>query len=146
MAKQHNVFIFDHNKTVSCTPNQCIIIISEGSWCDTEDWSNDCWKFTRPEWTVIRPPLFQWQSRCRQGCLLSDWGVLLLDVIMNIAVVIYSRHLSRWRRSELRLFLKRMRPDLPKCVYLCANNLWSSFTYRRCEYKVFLWIFSNCLS
>ncbi len=29
----------------------------------------------------------------------------MLDVIMNIAVVIYSRHLSRWRRSGLHLFM-----------------------------------------
>ncbi len=29
----------------------------------------------------------------RQECLQTDWGVLLLNVIMNIAVVIYSRHL-----------------------------------------------------
>ncbi len=36
---------------------------------------------------------------------------------MNIAVVIYSQHLSRWRRSGLRLFLKGMR--LP--IYLNAS-------------------------
>ncbi len=53
-------------------------------------------------------PLFRCQSRSRQECLLSDWGVLLLDVIMSIAVVIYSRHLSGWRRSGLLLFLKGM--------------------------------------
>ncbi len=34
---------------------------------------------------------------------LSDWDALLLDVIMNIAVVIYSRHLSHWRRRGLTL-------------------------------------------
>ncbi len=42
---------------------------------------------------------------------------MLLDVIMNIAVVIYSRHLSRWRCSGLRLFLKGMRP----LIYLNAS-------------------------
>ncbi len=67
---------------------------------------------TRPEWAVISPPLFHHWSRCRQEWLLSDWGVLLLDVIMNIAVVIYSRHLSRWRCSGLRLFVKGMRPAI----------------------------------
>ncbi len=30
---------------VSWAPNQHIRMISEGS-CDTEDWSNDCWKFS----------------------------------------------------------------------------------------------------
>ncbi len=64
---------------------------------------------TRPEWAVISPPLFRRRSRRRQECLLSDWGVLLLDVIMNIAVI-YSRHLNRWRRSVLPLFLKGMHP------------------------------------
>ncbi len=57
-------------------------------------------------------PVFFFCVRCRgrQKCLQSDWGVLLLDVIMNIAVVIYSRNMSRWRSSGLRLFLKGMRP------------------------------------
>ncbi len=32
-----------------------------------------------------------------------------MDVIMNIAVVIYSWHLSRWRRSGLPLFVKGIR-------------------------------------
>ncbi len=64
---------------------------------------------TRPEWSVISPPLFRCRSRCRQKFLLSDWGVLFLDVIMNIAVIIYSRHLSRWRRSGILLFIKGMR-------------------------------------
>ncbi len=27
-------------------------------------------------------------------------------------------------------------PDLPKCIYVCANHSWFSFTYRRSEYKV----------
>ncbi len=54
--------------------------------------------------------LFHRWSKCRQECLHSDWGILLLDVIINIAVVIYSRHLSRWRRSGLRLFVKGMQP------------------------------------
>ncbi len=84
--------------------------------------SHDCWLTLafylrlRPEWTVISPPLFQHRSRSRQEWLLSDWGVLLLDVIINIAVIIYSRHLSRWRRSGLPLFLKGIR--LP--IYLNA--------------------------
>ncbi len=67
---------------------------------------------TCPEWTVISPPLFPHRSRCRQEWLLRDWGVLLLDVILNIAVVVYSRHLIHWRRSELQLFLMRMRPPI----------------------------------
>ncbi len=56
----------------------------------------------------------QGKTRCLG---LSDWGVLLLDVIMNIAVVIYSRHLSRWRHSGLHLFLKGMSP----LIYLNAS-------------------------
>ncbi len=66
-------------------------------WCLTSD----------PSWVSCHQS-FHRRSRCRQEWLLRDWGVLLMDVIMNIAVVIYSRHLSRWRR--LRLVLKGMRP------------------------------------
>ncbi len=55
---------------------------------------------------IVSTPV-QGKTRCLR---LSDWGVLLLGVIMNIAVVIYSWHVSRWRRSGLRLFLKGMRP------------------------------------
>ncbi len=43
---------------------------------------------------------------------------MLLDVIMNIAVVIYSWHLSHWRRSGLHLFLKGMRAPP---IYLNAS-------------------------
>ncbi len=67
---------------------------------------------TQPPYNDKNKPLFRRRSRCRQECLLSDWGVLLLDVIMNTAVVIYSRHLSRWRRSGLLLFLKGMCPPI----------------------------------
>ncbi len=45
-----------------------------------------------------------------QTRMAPKWGVLLLDVIMNIAVVIYSWHLIHWRRSGLCLFLKGMHP------------------------------------
>ncbi len=73
---------------------------------------------------TLDPPWVNWElfivSSPVQGktrCLrLSDWGVLLLDVIMNIAVIIYSWHLSRWRCSGLRLFLYL---NLPKC--LCSS-------------------------
>ncbi len=68
------------------------------------------WQYL-PEWAVNSPPMFRRWSRSRQEWLLSDWGVLLLDVIMNIAVIIYSRNLSCWRRSELLLFLKGISPQ-----------------------------------
>ncbi len=81
--------------------------------------SHDCWlteEFQhRLHWCLTSDPpgvnchqLFQRRSRCRQEWLLSDRGVLLLDVITNIAVTIYSHHLSRWRR--LRLVLKGICP------------------------------------
>ncbi len=61
---------------------------------------------------------------------------------MNIAVVVYSRHLSRWRRRGLTLFstLKCDAPNLP--IYInasmfCVNHSWSSFIYRRSEFKGF---------
>ncbi len=71
---------------------------------------------------------------------LSDWSVLLLDVIIIIAVIIYSRHLSCWRCRGLKLlsFLKGMRRS-PICLnaFVHANHSWSSFIYRS-EYKGFL--------
>ncbi len=69
------------------------------------DWH---WRFTldHPERAVISWLTLIWHRRgCRQECLrLSDWGVLMLDVIMNIAVIIYSRHLNLWRRSGLNYY------------------------------------------
>ncbi len=76
---------------------------------------------TRPEWAVDSLPLFHGRSRCRQEWLLSEWGVLFLDVIMNIAVIIYSRHLSRWRRSGLHLFMKGMHPLIYLNVFMFAR-------------------------
>ncbi len=49
---------------------------------------------------------------------LSDWCVLFLDVVMNIEVVINSRHLSCWRCTGLTLlsFVRKCAdPYLPKC-------------------------------
>ncbi len=95
--------------------------------------------------TIVSTPV-QGKTRCFQ---LSHWGVLLLDVIMNIAVVIYSRHLSCWRRRGLTLlsfWSECADPDLPKCVYVRVNHSWSSFIYRRSEYKVFFKKLPNCLS
>ncbi len=66
--------------------------------------------------------LFYRQSRCRQERLLSDWGVLLLDV-MNIAVVVYSHHLSRWR--GLRLVLKGKRPLSCSFQVFQVSNMWT---------------------
>ncbi len=42
--KYYNVFNTD-NKNCVWAPNQHVRMISKGS-CDTEDWSNDCWKFS----------------------------------------------------------------------------------------------------
>ncbi len=71
---------------------------------------------------------------------LSDWCVLFLDVVMNIEVVINSRHLSCWRCTGLTLlsFVRKCAdPYLPKCVHVHANHSWSSFIYRRSEHKGF---------
>ncbi len=69
----------------------------------------------------------------------ANWVFLLLDVIMN-TFIIYYWHLSCWRHSGLRLFLKgNASSDLPKCVYVRLNHSWSSLAYRRSEYKVLLW-------
>ncbi len=48
---------------------------------------------------------------------------MLLDVIMNIAVVIYSQHLSLWRRSGLLLllFLKGMHSPIYLNAFMFAR-------------------------
>ncbi len=98
----------------------------------------------RPQWAVISPPLFHRRSRCRQECLrLSDWSVLLLHVIMNIAV--YSWHLSRWRRSGLHLFLKGMHPSIYLNVFMFAWIIRDPASPPE-EVSISLRIFANCLS
>ncbi len=88
---------------------------------------------TRSEWAVDS------RSRGRQEYLLSDWGVLLLDVIINIAVIVYSRHLNLWRHRWLCLFLKGIRPLIYLNAFMfCANHSWSSFTPRISEFTFFL--------
>ncbi len=49
--------------------------------------------------SIVSTPV-QGKTRCLR---LSDWSALLLDVVMNIAVIISSRHLSCWRRRGLTL-------------------------------------------
>ncbi len=59
---------------------------------------------------------------------------------MNTAVIINSRHLSRWRRSgltSLSFWSESSDPDLHKCIYVCPKHSWSSFIYRRSEYEGF---------
>ncbi len=98
----------------------------------TVDWH---WCFTLdPPWSVRH--CFD-AGAGRPEWLLSYWGVLLLDVIMNIAVVIYSRHLSRSRRCGLCLFLKGMCPPIYLNAFVRANHSWSSLTSRRSEYTFF---------
>ncbi len=101
---------------------------------------------TRAEWTVISPPLFRLWSRCRQERLLSDWGVLLLEVIMDISVLIYSRHLSCWRCSGLPLFVKGMRPR-SAYMRLCSHeSLVIPLHLQKKWVYSFIWIFANHLS
>ncbi len=115
-VKIHPVFLFVISLNVfPFLKSRCLSV-----WHHTDGGpSHDCWlteEFQhRLHWCLTSDPpwvschqLFQRRSRCRQEWLLSDRGVLLLDVLMYIAVTIYSRHLSRWRR--LRLVLKGICP------------------------------------
>ncbi len=100
-------------------------------------YAHNSW-LTRPSYLILQSLL---RCRGRQECLrLSDWGVLLLDVIMNIAVIIYSWHLSRWRHRGLMLLsvLRECADNLHKCIYVRANHSWSSFIYTRIKYEVFV--------
>ncbi len=75
----------------------------------------------QPPYNDKNTPLFR--HRSRQECLLSDWGVLLLDVIMNIAVVIYSWHLSCWKwRKWITFALEgNVPPSLVKNIDISIN-------------------------
>ncbi len=86
--------------------------------------SHDSW-LTRPSY--LRPALSELWVSCpppvqgKTGCLrLSNWGALLLDAITNIAVVIYSRHLSCWIRRRLTL-LSFWRECASRALGLCLN-------------------------
>ncbi len=102
--------IFTHFSNLAVCP--CEVTWTEAP--PTIVWLTEAFQHSRLRWCLTSDPpwvschQFHRQSRCRQEWLLSDWGVLLLDVIMNIAVVIYSHHLSGWR--GLLLVLKGKRP------------------------------------
>ncbi len=111
---------------------------------------------TRVDWQGrlnLDPPWVSWElsaivSTPVQGktrCLrLSDRGVQLLNVIMNIAVIIYYRHLSRWRHRGLTLLFEG-NALIPICL-----NAYVSFMIQLYQQKKwvlgFLWIFANGLS
>ncbi len=125
--------------------NQAVLrVLSE--WCSSVQAPP-----TRVDWqvcvTLAPPPWVSASGAGKTRCLwLRDWGVLLLDVIMNIAVVIYSRHLSRWRRGGLRYFSFEVNPLIPDLRLCSRESFVISFIYRRSEYKDVLWIFVNHLS
>ncbi len=88
--------------------------------------------------------LFRRRSRCSQEWLLSDWGVLLLDVIMNTVVVIYSRHLSGWRG----LFgFEGKAPSIYLNASMFARIIHDpSSPTEEISTRFFKWIFANRLS
>ncbi len=125
MIKIHQLFFFFIPILKSSFSNQAVLrFLSE--W--RRGRSHDSWltrlSYLRPALselssvTIVSTPV-QGKTRCLR---LSDWGALLLDVIMNIAVVTYSRHLSRWRCRGLTLLKLWSEcahiPDLSKYIYV----------------------------
>ncbi len=123
--------------------NQAVLrVLSE--WCSSVQTAP-----TIVDWQdrlTLDPPWVSWElsaivSAGKIICLrLSDWGVLLLDVIMNIAVNIYSWHLSRWRRRGLMLlsfWRECADPDLPN-VFLFARFIRDLASPTEEVYKDFL--------
>ncbi len=128
IIKIHPVFFFN---LVKSFPLSQIEPISDACLCVTQTGpSHDCLidssvsaqtglvSYLSPALSELSSVRYCW---CRHEWLLSDWGVLLLDVIMNTAVLIYSRHLSHWRRSGLHLFMKGMRPPIYLNVSIFAR-------------------------
>ncbi len=122
MIKIHPVFFFISFNTFpflkSCRSQMPVCVTSHRQAPPTIVWVTVAF--------YPRPALSELSSvhHCFTACLLSDWSVLLLDVIN--AVIIYSRHLSRWRHGGLLLL----------CIYLWANHSWAIFTFRS-EFKFF---------
>ncbi len=117
------MFFFFYPHLKSPFSNQAVLrFLSE--WCSSVQAPppHNIWltwpSYLRPTLSEVRA--VRLRCRGRQECL--DWGILLLDVIMNIAVVLYSWHLSRWRCrgiTLLSIWRECANPDLPKCVCSC---------------------------
>ncbi len=150
MIKIHPVFFF----FIPIFSNQAVLrFLSEWrSFCTGH--SHDSW-LTRPSY--LRSALSELSTivstsvQGRQECLrLSYWGALLLDVIMNIAVIIYSQHLSRWRRRGL-TFLSFLEGNAPIPICLNASKFARIISDpasppEEVSIKGLLWIFANRLS
>ncbi len=115
---------------------------------------HDSW-LTRPSY--LRPD-HEWAESCAivstpvQGktrCLrLIDLSVYLLDLIMNIAVVIYSWHLSRWRVrgwTILSLWSECADPDYINASMFARIIRDPALSTEEVSIG-FLWIFANRLS
>ncbi len=97
MIEIHPVFFF-------CYPYFKILFLKSGCSCQNSVQAPPTIVDWQERFTLALPPWVSWELSSGAGktryLQLSDWGVLLLYVIMNIAVVIYSRHLTRWRRTQ----------------------------------------------
>ncbi len=94
-----------------------------------------------PEWAESCPPPVQGKTRCLR---LNDWGVL----IMNIAVVFYSRHLSSWRPRGLTSFSfwRECADPQSTWIHLCSPESFMIQLYRSSEYKGFMNLCVLCKS
>ncbi len=145
MIKIHPVFLFFQSTKIIIPFSNRVDLRCLSVWRHTDPGpSHDCLIV----WLVfyLRPALSDLSSvrHCFTAGLLSDWGVLLLDVIMNIAVVIYSRHLSRWRHSGLRLFLKGIPLPIYLNVFMFTRIIHDPASpTEEVSIRFFLWIFPN---
>ncbi len=150
-----SVFCFKSPKIITPFSDQAVLRFL-AVWRHTDPGpSPDCWLtlvfylLTCHEWAVYSPTLFstpeQGQTRMTPkklryfvvGCNNEHSSRRLLPTSEPMK--------TQWINITF-VFEGNAPPDLLKCIYVCANHSWSSFTYRINDYKVFLWIFANRLS
>ncbi len=111
---QHNFSTFMIIRNVSWAPNQPIRMISEGP-CDTDDWSNVCWKSSSNYyWIIVMLPLACMTNQVSTEWMFFCWLLALFlcsvdscqenDSFLFLSVCYFLYSLEIFRNSYIFLF------------------------------------------